>query len=313
MKKVILTKSILFLSLIILITACNTDDPALPSISVNDFSATVDENQSTGTVLGSIDATGTDGTFTYSISNQTPTGALSIDTTTGSVTVANENAFDFEANPTITANVSVTGATITETITATITLNNIDDIEFFLNASQSDYTAATDGDWILITENEYNNLASNLNEITKVAATDDNYNLNTTIDVADANFTMANDNGATIPNNSYLVAFKYNATSNNVIGVQVKQSSTSVSEQYMDLGGNLPIHNTGNQFFVLKGNNNITTNIGYLAIYESNGIGFIMLTGSSVAFNEENVNILLGVGNNLLVLYQGLSTTQKQW
>lgn len=313
MKKVILTKSILFLSLIMLIAACNSDDPAPPSISANDFSTAIDENQTTGTALGSIDATGTDGAITYSITSQTPNGALAIDATTGSLTVANENDFDFETNPTITANISVTGNTVTVDVTATVTLNDIDDIEFFLSTSKGDYTAATGGDWVAITETEYNDLTMKLNNVSRVGTTESQYtttpgNSNTTA------WTIANDAGADVPANSYVFAFKYYLNSGtDITGFKVKQSET-IDDSYSDLGNSLPMHSgTGSSvYFVLKENSTQLNAQGYLAFYKPSGVNMGLTSGQNYYFVEGDVNTGFTQFDGYL-FYQGLSTTQKQW
>ncbi|PHR72860.1 MAG: hypothetical protein COA67_03930 [Lutibacter sp.] len=93
-------------------------------LSIQDFSTTIDENPTNGDSLGTVQATG-DGTLSFSISSQTPAGALSIDASTGELTVLNATSFDFESNPTITANISVDNSVSTEAATATINLNDL--------------------------------------------------------------------------------------------------------------------------------------------------------------------------------------------
>jgi len=96
-------------------------------LSVQDFSVTIDENPSNGAILGIVQATG-DGTLSYSITSQTPAGALAIDTSTGELTVADTMLFDYETNPTLTATIAVDNSGNTQNLTATITLNNVNEL-----------------------------------------------------------------------------------------------------------------------------------------------------------------------------------------
>lgn len=96
-------------------------------LSVQDFSTNIDENPTDGQSLGTIQASG-DTTLTYSITTQSPNGALNINANSGELTVANPTLFDFEINPTITATVSVDNAGTVQTAAVTISLNDVDEI-----------------------------------------------------------------------------------------------------------------------------------------------------------------------------------------
>jgi len=96
-------------------------------LSIQDFTTAINENPTNGDVIGTVQAVG-DGTLTYSITSQTPTGALSINVSTGELTVTDATIFDFETTPTITANISVDNTVSTETAVATINLNNINEL-----------------------------------------------------------------------------------------------------------------------------------------------------------------------------------------
>tara|TARA_R110002049_G_scaffold87533_1_gene221897 strand:+ start:42161 stop:43300 length:1140 start_codon:yes stop_codon:yes gene_type:complete len=112
---------------------------------IQGFTATIDENPTSGISLGTVQATG-DGTLSYSINSQTPTGALNIDQTTGEITVADAALFDFETNPTITATISVDNSGAIETSSATIDLNDLHEVGefkfggviFWVNASNNE-------------------------------------------------------------------------------------------------------------------------------------------------------------------------------
>ncbi|NQY29442.1 MAG: hypothetical protein HRT69_08220 [Flavobacteriaceae bacterium] len=109
----------------------------LSEVNVQDFTTVIDENPTNGDAVGTVQATG-DGTLTYSITTQTPAGALGIDANTGELTVTDATLFDFETNPTITADILVDNSGTTETITATINLNNVNEL------SIQDFTTAID-------------------------------------------------------------------------------------------------------------------------------------------------------------------------
>lgn len=95
--------------------------------SIQDLTASIDENPTDGQVVGTIPVSGS-GTFSFSITSQSPAGALSIDASTGELSVVDPNLFDYEANPVITANILVDDGTFTATAIATINLNDVDEI-----------------------------------------------------------------------------------------------------------------------------------------------------------------------------------------
>ncbi len=95
----------------------------LDELSSEDFIVSIDENPTDGQSIGTVQAAGS-GTLSFSITSQTPIGALEINTNTGELTVADPNLFDFETNPVITANISVTNAVNTANATVTINLND---------------------------------------------------------------------------------------------------------------------------------------------------------------------------------------------
>jgi len=114
----------------------NTDPPPPPnSISASNFTASIEENPTAGFVLGTVQATAGQGTLNYSITSQTPNGALAINGTTGELSIANNALFDYETNPTIQATVSVSDDTDTATAMATINLTNIKDLIYVHTAT----------------------------------------------------------------------------------------------------------------------------------------------------------------------------------
>ena len=121
------TLKLIAITLLLTTFGCSKDDDVNYEITTADFVESIDENPTNGDVLGTVEATG-NGTLSYSITSQNPTGALALNATTGELTVADAALFDFETNPTITANVSVSNSENTETILVTINLNNANEL-----------------------------------------------------------------------------------------------------------------------------------------------------------------------------------------
>ena len=114
------------------------DDVA--SITANDFTATIDENPTNGDVIGTMDATHSEGSsLTYSLTDNA-SGAVAINGNSGELTVADASAFDYETNQSLTAVYEVTDGTITEMATITITINDVDEAEITAN----DFTGTID-------------------------------------------------------------------------------------------------------------------------------------------------------------------------
>lgn len=117
MKNVIKKSYLVATILLATIVSCNSDDNATTtSINLQNLEVTIDENPTNGQVVGSVQSNSSNA-LTYSITTQTPAGALSINASTGELTVLDETLFDFEANPTITATVSASGASNNATVT----------------------------------------------------------------------------------------------------------------------------------------------------------------------------------------------------
>ncbi len=130
MKKTFKTIHLLALTILLTTFSCSDDDSVVPvnEIIVQNLVVAFDENPSNGDVVGTVQATQTVGgaILSYSITSQTPAGALTIDAVTGELTVEDASIFDYEVNPTITANINVDGTS--NSATATINLNNVNEI-----------------------------------------------------------------------------------------------------------------------------------------------------------------------------------------
>jgi len=121
MKKVSIVLSVF---LITLHFGCRKDDgpEALAAvITISNFETSVEENPVENQVLGTISASTNTGTLVFSLTGQTPSGALSINASSGQLTVADPSVFVFETNPTITATVQAKVEDVAKT--ANITIN----------------------------------------------------------------------------------------------------------------------------------------------------------------------------------------------
>lgn len=302
----------------LLVFSCSTDDndnATDNAINVEDvIRMTVDENLQPGESIGTINAT-SNSPMTFAILEQVFTNALVVNSSTGELTVGDASFFDFETNPIIQGVIEINNGTETVSSDLLIELNNNDDILFSLSESKQDYRNAQAGDWIEITEAEYNNLAINLNEVSKIATSDadyDNILLPSTISSSAADTTIANNNGVIMPSGSYLFAFKYIAggvTTN----MRVKQSSTDIDIDYQDIGNILPMSPaSGDHYLVLKASSDPTSSIGYLAVYSPIKTFRNYPTALNNSGNGQTNELPNFLSNNLF-LYQGLSSTQRQW
>ncbi len=119
---------LVLLSVISSITwSCSEEETDAVKITAEDFSVTIDENPQDGAVIGTVSASVNTGTLSYSISNQSPAGALTINSSTGELSVLNSGAFDFETNSVISATVTVSGGDASEEVSVTVNLNDVDE------------------------------------------------------------------------------------------------------------------------------------------------------------------------------------------
>ncbi len=98
------------------------------AVTVSPFTATLAENPSLGAVIGTITASTNRGTLSYSLTSQTPTGAMAINANTGVLTVTNPVYFDFEERQQVTGAVTVTNGSVTKEIAVSIALTNVNEI-----------------------------------------------------------------------------------------------------------------------------------------------------------------------------------------
>lgn len=121
-----LNKLLIVLLGVIILVACSEEDPAPTNVEVEDFETTIDENPLQDQLLGTIVVTNSTGTLSFTLGNELPDGAMNI-SSSGELTVANPDLFDFDTNPIITATVTVTDDNSSGTGNITITLNEVSD------------------------------------------------------------------------------------------------------------------------------------------------------------------------------------------
>lgn len=118
------TSILLGIFAIMLNLGCSKDDgPEVkdPVITISDFESSIEENPVENEILGTIEASTNTGTLVYSLTTQSPSGALKINSSTGQLSVADPSVFVFETNPKITATVQAKVEDVTKS--ANITIN----------------------------------------------------------------------------------------------------------------------------------------------------------------------------------------------
>lgn len=282
----------------IFLISCSSDDsvsedptptPTPITISATGINVSLDENSViTNDLLGTLTATSNSTeAASYSITSQSPSGAVSINPTTGEITVANAALFDFEANPTISATISVSNSEATTSATATITLSDISDVIFTHlatatnsvdNVTYLDHPDLNNNPDAIIVANHnwtpngiYNNKVSGV-----------------WYDVNEAKWSIYNEDLTDItPDAAYNVLISKDGEA--FIHVTTDFSFISTID-------NAAINNDPDAIFV------VTNNYGANEVYNNNNIG--VLYDSSIqkwrVFNEEGVGIPTGSSFNII-------------
>ncbi len=309
------TKIKYFSALIILalvINACSNEDDG-ESPSNNTIEVSIDENPTSGDLVTTL-SSNLSGDISYTLTSESISQAFTLSNGSGELRVAAWQVFDFETNPLITATVSATNGTDSENKIIIVNLNDKDDIAFILNSSLNAYENAAEGEWVQIAAGEYNNLATRILDVDKTGQFDSTFDSSNILKIGGADYTVSNNNGLHMPETSYLFAFKYYTNENNNQGCKVKLSETSHQTNFETVALDLPPHDFGYNYFVLKGSNTPTNGIAYLGIYESNSIGYKLINPASVYFYKSgDAEDLTNTNDARSYLYQGLSTTIKQW
>ncbi|MFT6922104.1 MAG: hypothetical protein ACJA1C_001106 [Crocinitomicaceae bacterium] len=119
-----LAGAVLMASTVLVFSSCNKDK----NVYADDLSVTMDENPSSGEVVGTVVATTEKSYITYTLASQSPAGALIIDPVSGELTVDDASLFNFEINPIITATVEADNGKNADVSAVTITLTDVSEI-----------------------------------------------------------------------------------------------------------------------------------------------------------------------------------------
>lgn len=102
----------------------------LESLTTQDETVRIDENPSTGDAIVTVSANTDLGSPSFSLVNESVSGAFAVDATTGALTVADAAKFDFEVNPSMTATVNIVNSPLEQTSIVTINLNDIFEVSW---------------------------------------------------------------------------------------------------------------------------------------------------------------------------------------
>lgn len=135
MKKI---KVVLLAFIVVGLFSCKKETTVkVQEITLKDQTFTVNENSAANTIIGSVVASVDSGTIMYSIKNQSISGAMSINSSTGELKVAKESVFDYETNTTLTATVTAKSGSNSKESKITV---NITDVPDTLNSTNQTFT-----------------------------------------------------------------------------------------------------------------------------------------------------------------------------
>lgn len=311
MKTHLLIKLCFCFSFILFASCSKSDDNDSNDPSDNVITINIAEYPSNGDLIATVNSN-LEGTLNYTLTFVSVPDAIIFNG--NELRVGDWLAFDYETNENILITVEVSNGSDTEIKEYKIAIQNVDDIWAFLNgSSRTAYENASNGDWVMITESEYNDLANYLANTTKSGASDNQIYNSTSVESSTGDRTIANNNDMNIPSNSYLFAFKYYSWINNVSTSRIKLSQGDSGGSYQDVGNVLPEHNDEYNHFVLKGANSPTTSEGFIGMYAGGAVGAKDDNNSSYKWRNGNVDNLDNTASGSVYLHQGLSTTLKQW
>ncbi|MGB1038669.1 MAG: cadherin repeat domain-containing protein, partial [Bacteroidia bacterium] len=136
MKNLINYKTIIYCMVLIglAFSGCKEDDKPEPdpvdttsqdtTVSCNAFAKTIEENPASNMILGTLDGSSNKGSVTFSLLTEVPTGAFTVDATSGELSVADNSLFTIATNPTLTGTFAVQNGSETTNCTITITLKD---------------------------------------------------------------------------------------------------------------------------------------------------------------------------------------------
>lgn len=101
------------------------------TVTTADFSTTMDENPKKNQVIGIISGSTNTGKVIFSTIEQMPSGAFTVDATSGELRVLDEKLFAFDTNPVISGTVKVANGDVSQNASVTITLNELNKDKVF--------------------------------------------------------------------------------------------------------------------------------------------------------------------------------------
>ena len=107
----------------------STTEPLVITVTASNFNTNFNENPTDGESVGTIQAITNSGSVRFSIVSQSDSGAISVNATTGQISVADASLFDYESRMVITAVVRVSSGSVSEDITVTINLVDIVEVD----------------------------------------------------------------------------------------------------------------------------------------------------------------------------------------
>lgn len=231
-------------------------------VTTSDFSLTIEENPDANQILGIIQGITNDGSVTFSILNESPNGAFSINSSTGQLTVSNESLFDFETNPIINATIKVENESVFETSNVTINLTDIEEDNIYI------------GDVHLFSQQEIENFGQNqYTEITGILRlVDSSYNI-TSLNPLSSLKKVGTLNLNYCPNLSNLNGLNNLIEIENDLIIENCHILTNINElNNLEIIGNSILLYGNNLLTSLDGLINITEIGGYLSIYVNESI-----------------------------------------
>jgi len=128
------------------------------TVNASDFSSEIDENPNQGDLIGVVGGLTNKGSVKFEIIEELPAGALSIDSETGELTVADASLFNYEEHPEITADVLVTNGTVSDLAAITIILKDVMEIKVY----QGDLTLSTQSEIDTFGNEHYTHISGSL-------------------------------------------------------------------------------------------------------------------------------------------------------
>jgi hypothetical protein len=297
-------------SLAVLISCKKDDDTAAVNLNASDLTVTIIENPEDGQILGNIAVSQLEGT-NFELVSSNPVGAFSVNATTGEVTVGDPAGFDFETQPSANATINITNGGSQSFANVTVTIQDADDLLTLLTTSREAYRNETTG-WIEVTAAEYFLLEERMQNVFIAGVSEELYQTGGTVFQTAGDLTVTNDINVPMQPNTYFFAFRYYAIADNSNQVRPKVSENTVTSGYIGRGP-LPEHDSGDRFFVKKGDNQRVSNTSYLGLYSPNSMGWLSNTQSEMYYRFGNGSTLTNGVGGVQVLIQGLTTTEKQW